>query len=174
MSRDDFSSAVKEALSKRVALRCSNPKCRLPTHGPHSIDGKAINLGVASHISAASEGGPRYDATLTSDERASIANAIWLCQSCAKLIDRDPVRFSTSILHAWKGAAETKARSELEERVASSPQVPARVQHSPLPPSISGLTYHAAREQLIALGWQPLMRHWSHVSHPNVIAGREL
>jgi len=33
----------------------------------------------------------------------------WLCQSCAKLVDNDPVRFSAEILRAWKTLAEDEA-----------------------------------------------------------------
>jgi hypothetical protein len=36
---------------------------------------------------AASRGGPRYDASLTPEDRANATNAIWLCQNCAKLIE---------------------------------------------------------------------------------------
>jgi hypothetical protein len=174
MSRDDFSSAVKDVLSKRVALRCSNPSCRLPTFGPHSAPAKAVNLGVAAHITAAAAGGPRFDPALSSEARSSIENAIWLCQGCAKLVDSDAGRFSASQLLAWKAQAEVNARSELEVR-----SMPANVQvgrcqtHSPLPPMM-GMTYHEARRRLIENGWQPRMRHWSHGSHYEVVAAAEL
>lgn len=39
----------------------------------------------------------------------SIENAIWLCQTCAKLVDNDQERFSADILRAWKVAAEIRA-----------------------------------------------------------------
>ena len=87
--RDEFSTTTKETLAKRVGYRCANPNCRKLTCGPCEDENKAINIGVAAHITAASPGGPRYDETLTSEERKSINNGIWLCQSCAKLIDDD-------------------------------------------------------------------------------------
>ena len=59
--RDDFPKPVIEALGKRVAYLCSNPSCRQTTLGPHTDDGTAVNIGVAAHITAASEGGPRFD-----------------------------------------------------------------------------------------------------------------
>src|SRR5215472_10957806 len=102
MQRDDFSEAAKRAIAARVAYRCSNPDCRAPTAGPQAEAGKTLNVGVAAHISAAAPGGPRYDPTLSSEQRTDIANAIWLCQSCAKLIDNDPPRFTASVLTAWK------------------------------------------------------------------------
>ena len=85
--RDDFSLATKELLAKRVAYRCSNPECRHVTSGPQVDPAKAVNIGVSAHITAASAGGPRFDPTITPDERQKPDNGIWLCQSCAKLVD---------------------------------------------------------------------------------------
>jgi len=112
--RDDFSLVTKELLAKRVAYRCSNPECRHVTSGPQTDSTKAVNIGVAAHITAASAGGPRFDPTMASDERQGIENGIWLCQSCAKLVDNDPIRYAVDVLHLWKKLAETTAIRELE------------------------------------------------------------
>lgn len=112
--RDDFSAAAKDALGKRVGLRCSLPDCRATTSGPHSDPARVVNIGVACHITAASEGGPRYDATLNSEQRAAPENGIWLCQTHAKLIDNDAERFTVEKLRAWKEASEQLIRQELE------------------------------------------------------------
>ena len=32
---------------------------------------------------------------------------MWLCRSCARIIDTDPSRFPASLLHHWKADAET-------------------------------------------------------------------
>jgi hypothetical protein len=77
-----------------------------------------VNLGVASHIIAASPGGPRFDSRLSAAERASVRNAIWLCQTCAKLIDSDEDRYSLGKLAEWKSDAETAAARALEQRRA--------------------------------------------------------
>lgn len=69
--RDDFSAATKELLAKRVGYRCSNPDCRQPTSGPQEDPSKAINVGVAAHITAASPDGPRFDPSLTPEQRSS-------------------------------------------------------------------------------------------------------
>ncbi len=65
--RDDFRSGVKEELAKRVGYRCSSPGCRQPTGDPQSDRLGAVNVGVAAHITAASEGGPRYDPAVSSE-----------------------------------------------------------------------------------------------------------
>lgn len=114
--RDDFSVSTKELLAKRVAYRCSNPECRHVTSGPQTDPAKAVNIGVAAHITAASEGGPRFDPAMTSDERQGPENGIWLCQSCAKLVDNDPIRYAVDVLQLWKKLAETTAIRELESR----------------------------------------------------------
>jgi hypothetical protein len=107
--RDDFSGQTKAVLAQRVGYLCSKPDCRAYTSGPQVDPAKAVNVGVAAHITAASEGGPRYDKGLTPDQRSDINNAIWLCQTCAKLVDNDPARYSTAELRRWKRVAERAA-----------------------------------------------------------------
>lgn len=104
--RDDFPRATIEVLAKRVGQRCSNPSCRKPTSGPHTEPSKSVVVGVAAHITAASAGGPRYDAGLSPEQRRSIDNGIWLCQTCAKLVDSDQARYTLGLLRSWKQQAE--------------------------------------------------------------------
>ncbi|MCK5037305.1 MAG: hypothetical protein KAS73_15515, partial [Candidatus Sabulitectum sp.] len=112
--RDDFSSGVKMILAHRVGFRCSKPSCRALTVGPgmSSLNAK-VNLGVAAHITAASSGGPRYDVTLSSEERSSVKNGIWLCENHAKEIDSDCEKYTIEILNSWKHDAEYDASSLL-------------------------------------------------------------
>ena len=112
--RDEFSLKTKEILAKRVGTLCSNPGCSVPTYGPNADPGKSTNKGVAAHIKAASPRGPRYDPNMTAEERSSIENGIWLCESCAKLIDTDEKRYSIDILRDWKLKAEARAQKALE------------------------------------------------------------
>jgi hypothetical protein len=61
-----------------------------------------------------SPGGPRYDGSMTSDERASVENGIWLCQPCGKTIDDAPEAFPKESLRARKSWAEfTAARDSV-------------------------------------------------------------
>jgi hypothetical protein len=110
---DDFSEPVKRALASRVGNLCSNPECRALTSGPQEDPAKALNIGVAAHITAASVGGPRYDPDLLPEERSGPSNGIWLCQNCAKLVDNDASRFTVEMLRAWKAAAEAEAKSRI-------------------------------------------------------------
>jgi hypothetical protein len=108
-ARDEFPPATRQTVAQRVNYQCSRPGCRAATSGPQSDSRKALNVGVAAHITAAAKGGPRYDPNMTPAERSNIENAIWLCQTCAKLVDNDPARFGAVLLCEWKEKAETLA-----------------------------------------------------------------
>jgi len=110
-SRDDFSIDVKRALSNRVANICSNPTCSAPTSGPHTDPSKALNVGVAAHITAAASGGPRFDSNLTALQRRHASNGIWLCQTCGRKVDADDSAHTVRGLLLWKSQAETRANS---------------------------------------------------------------
>jgi hypothetical protein len=168
--RDEFSTRTKETLARRVGHRCSNPACRRVTSGPHEDIARAVNVGVASHITAAAANGPRYDVSLSPLQRSGILNGIWLCQICAKIIDSDITRHKSEVLHNWKREAEFQADAELSgRRIAEYLPQPASALHAPIP-RMAGLTYHDARAQLVEAGWQPQMRHWSHAGDPDLQA----
>ena len=116
MTRDGFSQKTIEIVAKRSGYHCSNPGCRRGTVGPSESDSQKHDLiGVAAHISAASVGGPRYNPNLTAEERASIENAIHLCENCAKLIDcNQGTDFSIEVLLWWKETHETEVREGLK------------------------------------------------------------
>lgn len=107
-SRDEFRQPTIRQIAQRAGYRCSNPGCLRPTIGP---DGgrKTTNLGVAAHITAAAEGGPRFDPNLTGEERSAAENGIWLCQTCSRLVDVDLPSHSTEQLREWKTLAEMRA-----------------------------------------------------------------
>jgi hypothetical protein len=106
------------ARAKRAGHRCANPGCRQPTSGPQDSPAGAINVGVAAHITAASIGFARYNPNFTPEQRASADNGIWLCQTCAKLIDNDEVHYDIDRVRNWKRGAEEGAKRALEERHA--------------------------------------------------------
>jgi hypothetical protein len=76
---------------------------------------------VAAHITAASVGGPRYDPSLSTEQRSSASNGLWLCQTHAKEVDNDLARFGVAVLNKWKADAEAEARSRVGKLAASSP-----------------------------------------------------
>ena len=86
----------------------------MPTSGPHTDPSKSIIVGVAAHITAAAVGGPRYDPDLSPEQRRSIDNGIWLCQTCSKLVDSDQARFPVELLRSWKRQAEESLTRAIE------------------------------------------------------------
>lgn len=115
-TRDDFTAATKRNLALRAGHLCSLQKCMASTAGPSAEGSDSVsNVGVAAHIAAAASGpgARRYNANMTSQERSSIDNAIWLCQSCSKEIDSDEVTWGTARLRAEKRAAEQRAQDAL-------------------------------------------------------------
>jgi hypothetical protein len=102
MPRDDFSAVTRRFLAERAAYICSNPDCRSNTIGPHSDPGRSLNTGIAAHICGAARGGPRYDPNQTPEERMSIANGIWLCARCSRLVDTDELLYPAERLRQWR------------------------------------------------------------------------
>src|SRR5687768_10481020 len=83
----DFTKNTLDHLRDEVGNVCS--VCERPTSGPSREPGKRTNVGTGAHITAAASGGPRYNASLTVDQRRSHENGIWCCRDCGKLIDDD-------------------------------------------------------------------------------------
>lgn len=110
MSRDDFKESTKRKLAFRAGGRCSKPGCDKICFLPGSEPEDVIKIGVAAHIRAASENGPRYDPNQSSEERRSIQNGIFLCRDHATLIDEDPKRFPVEKLKEWKKKHEEQIR----------------------------------------------------------------
>jgi hypothetical protein len=116
MPRDDFSPGTRRILGERAAYICSNPDCRGNTIGPHSDPDRSLDTGVAAHICGAAPGGPRYDPTQTPEERKSIANDVWLCARCSRVIDTDERVYPAERLKLW--------RSEHEQWISEQGMIP--------------------------------------------------
>ncbi|MCP4491521.1 MAG: hypothetical protein GY820_30045 [Gammaproteobacteria bacterium] len=88
---------------------------------------KFIYIGKAAHITAASEGGPRIESSMSSDERKSIDNGIFLCSNCADMIEKNNgIDFSVELLHKWKSTHEDWVSNNLNKRIQEQVQ-PAQV-----------------------------------------------
>lgn len=100
-SEDRFKQLIINTLAKRAANRCSNPDCGAVTSGPSDDPKASVNVGEAAHIFGAHLGSARFDATMTSLARSDIANAIWLCSTCHKIVDDDEGRYPAGLLFEW-------------------------------------------------------------------------
>jgi hypothetical protein len=110
-NRENFPALVKTVLAGRVGYTCSI--CFTPTSGPQVGSTGALSIGVAAHITAASSGGPRFDASLTPEDRVSAGNGIWVCHNCSDRIDKDPSFYTVDELQQRKAEAEQRADREL-------------------------------------------------------------
>jgi hypothetical protein len=113
-TRDDFPMSVRRELWERAHFYCS--LCREHTAGPLHVAMGSARAGDAAHITAAAPGGPRYDPTLTSEQRRSAANGIWMCGTHARLIDRDVHRYTADDLRRMKAEHEAWVTSLIEGR----------------------------------------------------------
>ncbi len=118
---DEFNEKTKRVIQDRAGNHCSNPECRVLTSGPNAHPERSTKTGVASHITAASLGGSRYNPNLTSAQRQSAENGIWLCQKCAHFVDTDYLNYPVALLNKWKNRAETEADDETKGRKGQLP-----------------------------------------------------
>jgi hypothetical protein len=120
-NRDGFNATIVQVLAKRASYICSNPDCRYLTIGPSTSDPEDFSfIGVAAHITAAAPKGPRYDPSLSPEQRSSIDNGIYLCRTCSTLIDKNKGRdFPVQLLRRWKSEHESWVRSNLNKSVHS-------------------------------------------------------
>ena len=82
---------------------------------------KVQYIGVGAHITAAAIGGPRYDSELTPEERQAISNAIFLCNNCSTMIDKNSGKdYSVDTLNEWKSKHEKWVRSYLNKSINNS------------------------------------------------------
>jgi hypothetical protein len=132
MARDEFPARVIDVLAKRVGYHCSSPDCGRPTVGPHSEPGTFVKVGVAAHITAASVGGPRYDPSLTTEQRTDISNGIWLCCDCGKLIDSDEAKYTPDLLRKWKADKEAELEAQIKSGFVPDLNGPPLVVSSPM------------------------------------------
>lgn len=114
-SRDDFTRSTRETIARRSGYRCAFPNCRRLTIMPNPEDtALSVSTGIGAHICGAAPGGPRYDPSMTPEERASVANGIWLCGACSMVVDRLPDAFPVDTLRYWKQNAERSASRDAQ------------------------------------------------------------
>jgi hypothetical protein len=66
-------------------------------------------------------GGTTLQRTADARSTRGAANGIWLCQSCGRLVDADPEKFTVELLEGWKRKAQERAFRDLVAPTASAP-----------------------------------------------------
>lgn len=114
-NRDDFSKRTKRLLALRANQQCSFRGCQQATSGPSEESPEAVNMtGKAAHIhgAASGPGSRRYLASMSSEQRSDITNAIWLCAYHADLIDKDEATYTADVLRGMKSEHEANCTAQ--------------------------------------------------------------
>jgi hypothetical protein len=124
-NRDDFPKPIIDLIQKRAAFICSNPDCRCLTIAPSKKEERELlYVGCVAHITAASVGGPRYNPALTPEQRADVSNGIFLCSTCATMIDKNGGKdFPAELLNEWKKKHEAWVGDNLNRKPVSITEV---------------------------------------------------
>lgn len=99
---DRISSKVQKILCTRSGNRCANPECRKILVVDKTDSDIESLVAQMAHIAGEKEGSPRYDNTMTTKERNSYANLIFVCGNCHKMIDDQPNTYTVEKLHEMK------------------------------------------------------------------------
>lgn len=117
-----FNAPIVSLLAKRAAWHCSNPGCGILTVGPTAEEDSSTNLGEAAHIYGARPGSARFRQEMTDAERSEVSNGIWLCCSCHKRVDDDPVAHPAELLFEWRRRHERAMGLQVGQRLAAKVQ----------------------------------------------------
>ncbi len=112
-ARDRVPPAQEKVVIARSGNKCAYPHCGLElTIDARNADDRPKATGKVAHIAAASPGGPRYDKTMTSAERGSADNLIYLCGAHHDAIDAQ-LEFHTRefLLEAKRSHEDAVARA---------------------------------------------------------------
>ncbi|MQW93360.1 hypothetical protein GHJ48_13345 [Acinetobacter sp. dk771] len=149
--RDDFTASTVKVLRDRVNNLCSNPDCGNLTIEPKKTENNKTNItGTAAHISAAAVGGPRYDMSMSSGERKSINNGIWLCNHCARKIDIEPEAYSVDLLKDWKKKAELKVLANSNKKFYTETEFEKEAQSRVLQSHMSNQVFGSVANQTLS------------------------
>jgi hypothetical protein len=98
-------------LFAKSSNRCAMPRC------PSPIILNGTPVGEICHIKARNKRGPRYDPTLTADDKDSYVNLLLLCRTCHKLIDSEAKTFTAALLSDIKSKHEAGGDLEIADQV---------------------------------------------------------
>ena len=118
--RDRAPAAQEKVVIARSGNKCAYPGCGLDlTIDPKADGDRPKAIGKVAHIAAASPGGPRYDASMTPEERGSAQNLVYLCGPHHDAVDTQLEYHTREFLleakHAHEVAVERAVRNALGE-----------------------------------------------------------
>lgn len=114
VTRDNFTPNTKQLLGQAVGFNCVRPGCAKPTTAYDPKSDSIKNISTAAHDAGAAPGGPRYNASMTREQRKAYENGAFLCPTCARLVDADVDRFPPGILSRWQSSAADYRRKRMQ------------------------------------------------------------
>lgn len=110
--KSHLSMGIKETTMKRLFGMSRNQCALLDCKSPVIIGDTVV--GEICHIRAGRNGGPRFDPSLTPEQRDEFQNLILLCGTCHTLVDASPDEYSTEWLQAVKQTHERQTQEPVE------------------------------------------------------------
>lgn len=101
------------------AARCNHPDCKLVCIEEGTSTDKDAIFGKIAHIYAYSEGGPRFNPDLPSEDRDKYENWLLLCANHHDVVDRQPLTYPSQTLIQWKQDHETWVHENLSSAMSS-------------------------------------------------------
>lgn len=132
--RADLPDPERNLLYADSGNECSFPGCGTVLVKPGEDAGKAVNIGKAAHIVAASRQGPRGGVALGDEERDRRAsNRILLCPTHHDDVDRQPLFYTVAVLQQMKEDHERRHRKRMTRATLAIATEPERLHSSLLP-----------------------------------------
>ncbi|MFE0527124.1 hypothetical protein ACFW0V_05945 [Micromonospora parva] len=85
-----------------TAVCCAKPRCGAPLYRLNDQSGERVLNSHVAHIHARSEGGPRWDPSMSEDDNRAPSNLLLLCMPHAWEIDNLIDQFPADMLREWK------------------------------------------------------------------------
>jgi len=136
-SRSDLPDPERNLLYASSGNECAFPNCAAVLVKPGETTGKAVNIGQAAHIVAASRQGPRgVEPLVDGDRDTGASNRILLCPTHHAEIDKQPLVYTVAVLRQMKEDHERRHRKQQSAGVGLTPNADPERLHSSLLPVV--------------------------------------
>ncbi len=90
---------------------CARPGCKSPL-----VIGEQV-LAEICHIRARQSGGPRFDPSLSAEDKDGFGNLLLLCGTCHTLVDKDTTTWTVELLSEIKEIHERRGEAEINSDI---------------------------------------------------------
>lgn len=109
----------REVLWGLAAGRCAYPGCTQVCVKEATEHDPTVPVGIAAHIIAHSDTGPRGDPDFPEAARGRYENLILLCPTHHAIVDKQPYTFTSDELRQWKADLEAWVRESLAAAISA-------------------------------------------------------